>query len=461
MRSNNKLKNKVWIYLVVFSVIILIFLWLFQVIFLNTYYEYNVSRQLNLLSKKILNTDSVYLVNELDDIAHDYGVCIELFSNNSLVYSSDSFNKGCLGTDNFTFYKYKNSFISGEVKEENYSMINPKFNNKTLIKAIKLDDYNIFINASLEPLDATIGILASQLILVSFGVLALSVLVGYIISKRLSKPIVDINNMAKEISKGNYQVSVPETYDIEEIDNLANTLNDTAKELSKTETLRRELMANVSHDLRTPLTMIKAYAEMIKDVTYKDKKKMNNNLDVIIEETDRLNVLVDDILELSKIQANTEEIVKEEFNIDEMIKSIIKRNDILVTNEKYEFIYQGIDNLKIIGNKKRIEQILYNLIHNAIQYTGEDKKVIINLTEDKNCIKIEVKDTGKGLSKEEIKYIWDKYYKIDKSYKRNTKSSGIGLSIVKNLCIQNNIEYGVNSKKNNGSCFWIKIRKTK
>lgn len=405
-------------------------------------------------------TDEAELVSKLDDIAHDYGVCIELFSNNSLVYSSNSFNKGCLSSDSFGFYKYKNSFISGDSLEENYSMINPKFNNKTLIKAIKLNNYSIFINASLEPLDATIGILTSQLILVTILVLALSVLVAYFISKRLSKPIININNMAKEISKGNYQVSTLPNSGIEEIDSLATTLNMTAQELSKTETLRRELMANVSHDLRTPLTMIKAYAEMIRDVTHKNKKKMNDNLNVIIEETDRLNILVNDILELSKIQANTEAPIKEEFDLDELIKAIIKRNDILVSNEQYQFIYNGIDHVIINEDKKRIEQVLYNLINNAIQYTGNDKKVIINLTIDKEYVKVEVCDTGNGISKKDLKYIWDKYYKTDKSYQRNTKSSGIGLSIVKNICIQNNIEYGVESKKGHGSCFWIKIKRS-
>lgn len=459
MRFNNNLKNKLFIYLVSFSVIILVFLWFFQVIFLNSYYEYNVSRQLNILSRKILNSNTSYIINELDDIAHDYGVCIELFSNNSLLYSSNSFNKGCLGSDNFSFYEYKNKFISGEVTEEYYSMINPKFNNKTLIKAIKLNNYSIFINASLEPLDATIGILASQLILVSFLVLALSVLVAYVISKRISKPIININNMAKEILRGNYEISPSSKCDIEEIDNLAITLNQTAEELNKTETIRRELMANVSHDLRTPLTMIKAYAEMIRDVSYKDKNKTIEHLGVIIDETDRLNILVNDILELSKIQANSEKETTEEFYIDEIIKTIIKNNDILVSNEQYVFIYYGKNNVKITAKKKRIEQILHNLINNAIQYTGQDKKVIINLIDEKKYIKVEVKDTGGGINKEEIKYIWDKYYKIDKSYKRNSKSSGIGLSIVKNLCLQNNIEYGVESKKGQGSCFWIRLKK--
>lgn len=459
MLRNNQIKNKVWIYLIVFSVIILLFLWFFQVVFLKSYYELSVTNRLNSLSNKISSLDTISIETELDDMAHDYGVCIELFSNNSMIYSSNSFNRGCLGEENFAFYKYKNSFISGSSVVENYSMINPRFNNKTLIKAIKYNNYSIFINASLEPLDATTNILAGQLILVTVLVLGLSLLVAYFISKKLSKPIININNMAKDISNGNYEVINNNKSDIKEIDELADTLNKTAKELAKSDTLKRELMANVSHDLKTPLTMIKAYAEMVRDVTYNNKKKREANLNVIIEESDRLNILVNDILELSKIQANTENITKEKFDLDKLIKSIIKRYDILVSNENYKFIYNGIKKIYIQEDKKRIEQVLYNLINNAIQYTGEDKQVTINLINNESSIKVQVCDTGVGIEKEELKYIWDKYYKIDKSYKRNTKGTGIGLSIVKNICIQNNIGYGVTSKKNIGSTFWIEIKK--
>lgn len=459
MFQNSKLKNKIWVYLVLFSVIILVFLWFLQVVFLNLYYELSVTNDLNKVASQIENAEMFELESKLDNIAFNHGFCIEAFSNNTLVYSSNNLNRSCLGEENLTFYKYKNSFISGDKTEENYRMINNRFNNKTLIKAIKYGNYSIFINASLEPLDATTNILASQLVLVTFVVLALSLLVSYFISKNISKPIVKLNNMAREISNGNYNINNDTKSKIEEIDELGETLTKTALELSKTETLRRELMANVSHDLKTPLTMIKAYSELVRDVTYKDKKKREENLNLIIEETDRLNLLVNDILELSKIQANTEETINEQLDIDILIKNVLNKFNILVEEDGYNFIYNGKQKVIVNADKKRIERVIYNLIDNAIKYTGDDKKVIVNLIELDSSVKIEICDTGKGIDKKEIKYIWDKYYKVDKSYSRNFKSTGIGLSIVKNICIKNNIKYGVESKKNKGSIFWIELKK--
>ena len=237
------------------------------------------------------------------------------------------------------------------------------------------------------------------------------------------------------------------------------TLSNAAKELEKTETLRREFLANVGHDLKTPLTMIKAYAEMVRDVSYKDDKKRTDNLNIIIEETDRLNILVNDILDLSKLQANTVKLEFEEFDLDSLIKSIIKRFDIFISKEGYTITYSGVDNAMVNADKKRVEQVLYNLINNAIQYTGDNKLVMVRLSIKDNNYLIEVEDTGKGIDKEELNNIWDKYYKIDKSHKRNTVGSGIGLSIVKSVCINHKFNYGVNSIKKKGSTFWIEIPK--
>lgn len=459
MFQSSKLKNKIWVYLVLFSIIILLFLWFLQVVFLNIYYELSVTSDLNKVANQIENVEIFELQTKLDNIAFDHGFCIEAFSNNTLVYSSNNLNRGCLGEENLTFYKYKNEFISGDKIQENYRMINNRFNNKTLIKAVKYENYSIFINASLEPLDATTNILASQLILVTVVVLALSLLVSYFISKNISKPIIKLNDMAREISKGNYNIKNDTRSQIEEIDELGDTLNKTALELSKTETLRRELMANVSHDLKTPLTMIKAYSELVRDVTYKDKRKREENLNLIIEETDRLNLLVNDILELSKIQANTEESIIEQFDIDLLIKNVLNKFKILEQEDGYNFVYSGEENVIVKSDQKRLERVIYNLIDNAIKYTGEDKKVIVNLTNLEKSVRVEIRDTGKGINENEIKYIWDKYYKVDKSYSRNFKSTGIGLSIVKNICIKNNINYGVESKKNKGSIFWIEVEK--
>ena len=218
-------------------------------------------------------------------------------------------------------------------------------------------------------------------------------------------------------------------------------------------------MANVSHDLKTPLTMIKAYAELIRDVTHNDEEKMNKNLNTIIEETDRLNILVNDILELSKIKSNSSPLDLEEFDLNELIKTILTRYEIYIEKENYNIIYKEQKDVIIKADKKRIEQVIYNLINNAINYTGNDKKVIINLKQDKNRIRVEIKDTGKGIEKKDLEYIWDKYYKVDKTHSRTQVGSGIGLSIVKSILISHKFEYGVETKINKGTTFYFEIPK--
>ena len=286
----------------------------------------------------------------------------------------------------------------------------------------------------------------------------LSFIVAYFISKKISKPIIQINESAKEMRKGNYEIVFKTDTNIKEINELSKTLNETTNELSKTENLRRELLANVSHDLKTPLTMIKAYAEMARDLNNKNVTKRTDNLNTIIEETDRLNLLVNDILELSKVQANVDKLNIEQFNLIDLISSIIKRYDYLKTTENYEFIFNYDTNNIVRADKKRLEQVIYNLINNAINYTGTDKKVYINVKNQNGGVRVEIRDTGKGISDEDLKFIWDKYYKVDKSYTREVHGTGIGLSIVKNILINHNFEYGVDTKKGSGTTFWFIIK---
>ena len=141
-------------------------------------------------------------------------------------------------------------------------------------------------------------------------------------------------------------------------------------------------------------------------------------------------------------------------NIDDLIKSIIKKFDILKENNGYNISYKGF-NTSVKCDKTKMEQVIYNLLNNAINYTGDDKKVYVKLKEENGGIKLEIKDTGKGISDEDLKYIWDKYYKVDKKYKRVTHGTGLGLSIVKNILDLHGFKYGVESKKNKGTTFYI------
>lgn len=459
MKTRNNLRYKIWLYLIVFSLSILLFLWLFQVIFLDSYYKWHKTKELVKTAETITKTYNEQNYEEmLDNISHDSGTCIELVKDNKLIYLSNIYNKGCTANSKDA-YNYKSDFIKSDNQASRYTIKNQRFNNKTLVLAFKLDNNTqLFISASLEPLDATVTILRSQLFYITLLIVALSLVVSYFISKRISNPIIKMKNKAKEIAKGNYNITF-ENSEIEEINELSKTLNYACSELIKTEDLRRELLANVSHDLKTPLTMIKAYAELIRDVTYNDKEKMEKNLNIIIDETDRLNILVNDILELSKIQSNSTPLNIEEFDLNELIKEILKRYEIYIEKENYKIEYKEKENIKIKADKIRIEQVLYNLINNAINYTGEDKKVIIQIKNEKNKIRVEIKDTGKGIEKKELEYIWDKYYKVDKTHTRVQVGSGIGLSIVKNILISHNFNYGVESKINKGTTFYFEIPK--
>ena len=454
----NSLKRKIWHYLIIFSLVIISFLWLFQVIFINKYYEYSKTKDIKRIANKLLTgykSENIY--NTLDEISYQENLCIEITSSNSTLYSYST-------TSNCLFSKgiLKESFINSGSYEETYNLENPKFTNKSILEAIKLDNnLYAFLSTSLEPIDSTAKILKEQLIIISILILSLSLLIGYFISKRLSKPIVDISRKANLIAKGKIKKEFTSDSDILEIEDLNNSLNEMMIELGKTEELEKDLLANVSHDLKTPLTMIKAYAEMVRDLTYNNKEKRDSNLNIIIEETDRLTLLVNDILALSKLQQSMDNLVLSEFDLIILIKNILKRFTIYEEKYGYKIIFKHTNIRKLIikADQKKIEQVLYNLIINAINYTGDDMTVVINISKVNNLYKVEVIDNGKGIDKKDLDSIFDKYYKSEKKHKRNLYGTGLGLSIVKSIFILHNYEYGVDTKKEKGSSFYFYVSK--
>ena len=326
-----------------------------------------------------------------------------------------------------------------------------------LLYGLKNNNQYTFLYSNLEDISDFTLIIKQQLMYVCFLGIFVAVTISIFLSTKLTDPIAEITKKAKKLGNGNYNVEFKES-GIKEIDELAQTLTQAQKEMAKTDELRRDLMANVSHDLKTPLTMIKAYAEMIKDISYKDRKKMNEHLDIIVDETDRLTVLVNDILDLSKMQSNADTLKLEKFNLAEEIKSIINRYQIIKETEQYTFNVEMPEEIWIKADKKKINQVIYNLINNAINYTGDDKQVTIRVTKQKRSYLVEIIDTGKGIKEEEIPYIWDKYYKSDKKHQRNVVSTGLGLSIVKQILELHDFEYGVKSVLKKGSTFYFKIK---
>ena len=457
--KKNSLATNIWFFLIIFSVLILAFLWFFQIVFLGTYYKSYKTNELNTAAKELkadfINND----LNSLTDIAINNGVCIEIYGESPDKYTAKYFNQGCMEFGN-TNFKVKKDFIESNLDKQQYNLVNNQFKNNTLIYALKLDSSTYaFINASLEPIDGTVQILQSQLLYVTLVVLILSFIIGYFISKKLSRPITQISKDAKLMADGNYDIKFSSNEDIYEINELVDTLNYTKSELAKMDELKRDLMANVSHDLKTPLTMIKAYAEMVRDLTYKDKNKREDNLNTIITETDRLNILVNDILDLSALQARGTTLHLEEFDLVDITTEIINKFSILTEKEGYNFKFIHPKKAMVKADKKRIYQVIYNLINNAINYTGDDKKVTVHIKSNDDTYLVEIKDSGKGINKDEIKFIWDKYYHSDKKHKRNEYGTGLGLSIVKNILQTHKCKYGVNSSIK-GTTFYFEIKKS-
>lgn len=460
-QKSKRITFHIWLYLALFMSLILALLWIFQVLFFDKYYE---SRTINEVNKIAKYTKEYYdegaSYNDYDLLSYESNSCIEIVSHNELFYVSNN-RRGCLfdPKEAKEVNSYKYDFINSNLNSKNYTLTNPAINNKTLVSAIKLDDtVYAFINVSLEPTDPAIRIIREELIYITIVLYVLSFAFAYFISKKISTPIVKINKQAKEIAKGNLNNNFSINENITEIKELADTLNYTKEELSKLNETRKDLLANVSHDLKTPLTMIKAYAELSRDLHKDNEEKRNENLNIIIEESERLNLLVNDILELSKNESNMNELNIETFEINSFIESIIHRFDYL-KEEGYTFDFIFEKKYKIKADKQKLEQVIYNLVINAINYTGKNKKITIRLVNKKKNLRVYVEDTGKGIDKEEIDKIWDKYYKNEKNHQRKKYGTGLGLSIVKNILIKHGFEFGVESMKNKGTKFYFDINK--
>lgn len=413
---------------------------------------------MNELVEKVKNIDSTNILSSIDDISLDNNICLEYVDNWGNKYYFNNKTTSCLLGKNKNIDKELVKIKQSQEEISFEKILNPLNNSVSLLYGIKKGNGYVFLFTSLEDIGTTTSLIKNQLIYLTLLTILLSIVIALFLSRRIAKPISNMTRMATKLANGNYNL-VFESTGINELDELANSLNYLEQEVSKTDTYRRDLMANVSHDLKTPLTMIKAYAEMIKDITIDDKEKTIKNLNVIIEETERLNILVNDILELSKLQNNQDNLNIEEFDIVLLIKDILRRYEIIKETENYSLILESPESIIVKADKKRISQVIYNLINNAVNYTGDDLKVVIRLTEEsKDCL-VEIIDTGKGIAEEDIQNIWNRYYKQEKNHKRNVIGTGLGLSIVKNILEQHHFKYGVNSVKNQGTTFYFKIKK--
>ena len=456
--NNHSLMTRTVITLVLFSISILVFMYLFQITFLNIYYEKYKVQEVNDFAESAIKSKNLNSFLETNSVKSD--ICALVIADDEYYYNE--YMKGCilLKPDSNT-KKLMNKMYNSDEKNMIYKITNPYFKTKTFLYGLRISNSEyIFLNSQLEILDSTSIILKQQLIYLLVIAIFFAVIIAFFISNSITKPIRDITDKARKMAKGNLDLNFSNS-NISEINKLEEVLNYAKEEMQKTDDYRKDLMANVGHDLKTPLTLIKSYAEMIRDISFKDKEKRNKHLNIIINETDRLNNLVNDILTISKLESNKNALELETYDIISEIKIIISKFEILELTEDYKFILDMPKSAYVIADKNRINQVIYNLITNAINYTGEDQKIFINVSQAKNKLKVEIKDTGKGIDKDKIDHIWEKYYKNDKKHKRNKVGTGLGLSIVRNILEEHKFEYGVKSKENKGTTFYFYLKTCK
>lgn len=454
--KNRNLTLKTLMYFSVFIAVILLALWAIQIQFLQVFYERNVIEKIDTVAEDIkANKNNLDVL--LQEYAYSNDMCIEYYHDTVEIDYNLKKNSCILRDYSYEIAKYKAELINNQ---KDYMILYAKKTNiKSILYAVNLGNSNyVFLNATLEDMNSATALLKKQLIYLILILILASCIMAIFVSRRLNRPILKIISTAREMGKGNFNVKF-EKSNVEELDELCDVLTVAASEMNKTEELKRDLLANVSHDLKTPLTMIKAYAEKVKDITYKDPEKREKDLNVIIEETDRLNNLVNDLLDLSKMQAGESELNIEEYDIVKNINEILKRYDIVVEKEGYKFELDMPKSAKVKADKAKIEQVIYNLINNAIEHTGEDLRVIITVKKQLDSVIISIKDTGAGLTEEEKQLVWNRYYKKEKKHKRNVIGSGIGLSIVKGILESHKCEYGIDSKVGQYTSFYFKLKK--
>ncbi|MDR0696589.1 MAG: HAMP domain-containing histidine kinase [Christensenellaceae bacterium] len=350
-------------------------------------------------------------------------------------------------SDSLAVNGLNDSSLSTEVGVEN--LIYAK-----IIKNSANEELAIITESSVTPMPSLFSVAVVTALVISCGIVFLTLTITIFLTKKVAKPIESLTTSAMDMASGDADV-VFKGDGFKEVIALTDALNYASKQISVVEHLRRELLANVSHDLRTPLTLMKGYTEMMLDIP---EEVTPENLQIIVDETERLTNLVNDMLDLSRMQSGDLVLNFTTFDIIALLNEIVKRHSALLSRMGYSIKLESDDSLWVYADELKISQVIYNLLSNAINYVGEDKLVIVRAITRDNNVRIEVIDHGIGIDVDKISHIWDRYYKSDNNHIRGVVGTGLGLSIVKNvMTLHPGAIYGVDSSIGAGSKFYIEL----
>ncbi len=477
--SKLSIRYKIFLYIFAIGAGFIALLWLFQIVFLNDFYEFMKTQEIKEVSSFISdNVESEELELYIDELVENSDYCVRIVDLENQIYYENSESSGTCGFLKLTENEVDNLYdkaleeggssvtireslqfqpiLNGGVDNANRLDINHfqsevKSLTITEISEVANKEYLVMVSSNITLVGEIVNTLQVQLLIVSAIFLIAGMLVAFIMAQRISAPIIKINESAKKLATGDYSIEF-EGEGYREISELNVTLNHTREELGKVEQQRRELIANMSHDLRTPLTMIGGYSEMMRDIPGENTPE---NVQVIIDECARLTSLVNDILDLSKLQSSMHEMHVEDCNLTKLLKEIALRVQTLLKSEGYQIQVQCDEEIYVRVDVIKINQVIYNLLVNAINYAGEDKIVILSQTKVDDRVLIEIEDHGEGIEEEQLDHVWQRYYKSKNPHMRAQIGTGLGLSIVQSILEMHRAEYGVRSTKQEGTTFYF------
>ncbi len=332
-------------------------------------------------------------------------------------------------------------YLQTETTEARYALLSRAVNGGTLLIVFSLVDVS---EAS--------RVLLQQLWIITAVLVAAALLLSFVLSRLFSKPIVAVTNAAKTMAAGDYSVKTRVTTQ-DEIGQLTRALNELGDELGKTEELRRELIANVSHELRAPLTIIRGYAETVRDVTWPNEEKRTAQLNAISEESVRLSTLVNDILDYSKLQSGAESMTLVDFSSDDALGEIVSRFA-LAAGKRDIVLELSCDGGEIRFDRGQFTQVVSNLLDNAIRHAKTRSRVRIYCQARETRRRIFVENKGEPIPPEELPKIWDRYHRAPRTGEAGGLGTGLGLAIVKSILTRHGVEYGVESDEKK-TVFWF------
>jgi len=458
----NSIRSKLWAGMMSLVVMVLVLLWLFQVVFLENFYTQMKINDIKAQAAAItglLEQDPNEFGDRMETLAYDHNLGIELvdLQGRSVYQTAALMNGQMMQMRSLRNQVYESALIG---TESTVGFSHPRLGNDYLIIGMPVGSGEqisgaLILNVPLAPVADTVSILKRQLVYISFILLGAALLISFLLARTFARPVVEINLTAERMATGDFSARTAITQE-DEIGQLARTINHLGEQLAQIDTLRKDLIANVSHELRTPLSLIQGYAETLRDVTGDSPPKRDKQLGIIIEESQRLGLMVNDILNLSQLQSGQMPLHRDNFKVGVLIDRVAQRYELLSQQVGVAVRVEVADNLAANADQTRIEQVLYNLISNAFNHVEPHGCITLSALPVHNKVRLEVTNSGPGIDAQDLPHIWERYYKSPQP-RASTTGTGLGLAIVKAVLESHGAPFGADSPEEGPTTFWFEL----